>query len=174
MSGTVETANSRFNRRSVEIVGVSCARDAPDKKSPLEGYLVGANIHLLDGRWDDDGAEVDDRKKPTGEDPTGWAHEQPAKEPPHKSCHRQNEGGGKPANHDDVVCRDPEIDVGEGATRNDRGMSVDDQVIAAEKTGDTHRDAEKRCQDQTLAQPSPPDHLAFRPGIRIVRVDHAE
>jgi S1/P1 nuclease len=35
----------------------------PRQKRPLEGYLIGADIHLLDNRRDDDRAKVDDRKE---------------------------------------------------------------------------------------------------------------
>ena len=69
---------------------------------------------------------------------------------------------------------DPEIDVRIRAARNDCRVPINDEVIPAEKTGRAHCDAEQRRQRHALAQPSPPDHLAFCPGIRVARVDHAQ
>ena len=100
--------------------------------------------------------------------------QQPDANPRYASGRHQDEGGGNPADHDDVVCRDPEIDVGIRAAGNDLRMSVDDEVIPVEEAGYARRKAEQRSQHQPLAYPSPPDRLALRRSIRFDGAYHAQ
>src|SRR5580765_5839147 len=101
-------------------------------------------------------------------------HQQPDANPRHASRRQQDDGGSNPTNRDEVVCRDPEIDVGIRAAGNDLRMSVYDEIIAAKEAGYARREAEQRSQHQALAYPSPPDHLALGPGYRIDGAYHTQ
>ena len=140
-----------FHRRPVEIVGFPRAGDASEQIRLLKGYLVRTDIEALDGRRNDGRSEVEGRKQPAGDNPMGRPHQQPDANPRYASRRHQDEGGSNPANHDDVVCRDPEIDVGKRAAGNDLRMSIDDEMIPAEKAGYARREAEQRSQHQALA-----------------------
>ena len=122
-----------LHRRPVEIVGFPRAGDAPDQIGLLEGDLVRPDIEVLDSRRNDGRSEVERHKQRTGNDPMRRPRQQPDSNPRDASCRHQDEGGGYPPDHDGVVGRDPEIDVGIRAAGNDLRMSIDDEIIPARK-----------------------------------------
>ena len=159
-----------FDIGPLEPIGPPRAGNAAEKIGLFQGYLVGADIELLDRRRDDRRCEIDGGEEAARRGPPPGRGEQPATELRHRGGGGEADRGGDPARDHRGIGRQPEMGVDKGGAGHDRRMPADDEVIAAEEAAERGTEAEQHAQHHPLTKPAFPGDPAEGEGGCFARL----